>query len=201
MFLILGLHWVSKLATPREKFSFNLLSTLMIGLAFVMLLSAFERAVTWENVQFYINTDTRLYVRAFMVWLALTFLWLGVTLWRKPERFAIGFLIAVLGWLLTVNVMNPDEEVARYNLTHYQQSDPELSTRYLYLLSDDAMPMLVDSLTKTTGSVQSSIRRELSQRLYWMEYDHNRQSWQSFNVAHAQAYDMLERLKATGQVQ
>lgn len=201
MFLILGLHWMSKLATPREKLGFNLLSTLMIGLAFVMLLSAFERAVTWENVQFYINTDTRLYIRAFMVWLALTFLWLGITLWRKPERFAIGFLIAILGWLVTVNVMNPDEDVARYNLTHYQQSEPDLSTRYLYLLSDDALPVLVDSLTKTTGAVQTNIRHELSYRLFVMENDPRRQNWQSFNVAHAQAYDMLERLKATGQIQ
>ena len=53
-------------------------------------------------------------------------------MWLRPNRFAVGALVAALGFLVTINLMNPDADVAAYNL----KRQDELSTRYLYLLSE-----------------------------------------------------------------
>src|SRR3712207_5881929 len=121
----------------------------MVALTMVILVSAFQRMLVWEEVQFYINTPTRLYVRAFIVWLSLLFVWLFSTLWVRRARFAIGAFVAALGFLVTINMMNPDADVAARNLLR----NDELSTRYLYLLSEDAVPVLVAGLDQTTGVV------------------------------------------------
>src|SRR5204862_304310 len=68
--------------------------------------------------------------------------WLLLVLWRWPDRFAIGGFLCGLGFLTTVNLLNPDADVAAYNLARRD----ELSTRFLYLLSDDAVPVLAAGL-------------------------------------------------------
>jgi hypothetical protein len=199
--LILGMRWMARLETRGQTFAFNGLSTLMIGLALVMLYSSFTRMLVWENVEYYINTDTRLYVRSFMVWLALTFGWLGLVLWIKPERFAIGFLVAAIGWLVTVNLLNPDADVAQYNLARYQHNNQDdLATRYLWRLSDDAIPVLVDMLNQTSGSAHENIRQYLSFRLWSMETQTGWQQWPSYHLARQQAYDLLISLQKAGKI-
>jgi hypothetical protein len=140
---------------------FNVLCTIMVALALVMLASAFQRMLFWERVDYYINTGTRLYVRWFIVWLALTFGWLVVTLWRRPDRFAIGAFVAALGFLVTMNLQNPDADVAAYNLARRD----ELSTRYLALLSDDAVPTLAAALADTTDAAQADRTAETDDAL------------------------------------
>lgn len=192
--LILGMRWATRLETKGQLRGFNLLSTIMIGLAMVILVSAFQRMLVWENVEYYIYSDIRLYVRAFIIWLGLTFLWLFVTLWLRPDRFAIGFLVAAIGFLVTVNLMNPDAEVARYNLSRQD----ELSTRYLYLLSDDAVPTLIAGLEQSTPQIQKEIRFDLQRRLIQMESTRRWKEWPSFHLSRAEAYDALVRLRKTG---
>jgi hypothetical protein len=195
--LILGLRWATRPEKAFQDTTFKLLSTLMIGLAGVMLVSAFQRMLVWESVDFYINTEIRLYVRAFIIWLGVTFGWLLLGLWFSRYRFALGGFVAVMGFLITVNLMNPDADVAQYNLARHD----ELSVRYLYLLSDDAMPTLAAGVDQTSGSVKQAIVDYLSWRLHWMEENvGNWQSWQSFNVAHWRAYDVLVELRKAGKL-
>jgi hypothetical protein len=198
--LILGLRHLSRNDHPGQELMLKLLSTLMIGLAMVMLVSAFQRMLVWENVEFYINTATRLYVRAFIVWLGFLFGWLFFTMWTRPERFAIGGFVAALGFLVTINLMNPDADVAAYNLAKYQVSQDELSTRYLYTLSDDAIPVLVAGLDQTGGDNRTKIVRYLSDRYSNMNYDKGWQDWPAFHLARWQAYDLLKAAKAAGKI-
>ncbi len=114
MFLIVGLRWVARKETAKEVRYLNLLSTIMIGLTLVILVSAFQRMLVWESVQFYINTPTRLYVRAFIAWLGLLFGWLLFALWSRQDRFAIGAFVAAIGFFVTMNLVNPDADVATY---------------------------------------------------------------------------------------
>lgn len=201
MVLILGMRWITRTSTQREQIGFNVLSTLMIGLAGVMLVSSFQRMLTWESVTYYINTDTRLYVRSFMLWLGISFLWLAFTLWVKPERFAIGILVAAIGFLATVNVLNPDADVAEYNIARYANTqDSDLATRYLYRLSDDAIPALVASLDQTQGVVQERIRLNLSNRLHGMEVIQDWRDWPAFHLARTRAYDLLLKLRKDGRI-
>ncbi|MFL5734101.1 MAG: DUF4153 domain-containing protein [Chloroflexia bacterium] len=196
MLLILGLRWAAWKETPREMRVLDVLSTLMVVLALVILVSAFQRLLTWESIQFYISTPLRLYIRAFMVWLGLLFVWLLFTMWFKPERFAIGAFVAAICFMVTINLMNPDADVATYNL----RRQDELSTRYLELLSDDAVPALVAGLESSSGDVLVALREQLSYRLYVLETDPNRQYWQSFHLAGSQAYDMLTALSNQGKI-
>lgn len=191
--LILGLSWSARHETPQQVRIFNALCTLMVALVMVMLVSAFMRMVAWENVQYYISTPIRLYVRTFILWLGITFVWLLVTLWSRHDRFAIGAFVAVLGFLVTVNVLNPDADAAMYNISRYEATQDDLSTRYLYTLSDDAVPVLVAALDQTSGDVQKRIRADLNRRLAIMERNPDWRTFPSFHLARWQAYELLNK--------
>ena len=195
MALILGLRWAARLVTARQVRTYNLLSSGLVALTLVMLVSAFWRMLVWENIEFYINTPLRIFVRVFILFLGLLFLWLVGTLWVKPERFAIGAFVGLLVFLMTINIMNPDAEVAAYNLAH---RGDDLATRYLYLLSDDAVPVLADGLHEAEGLARVEIIEELQSRLNGMEIDDKWRHWQSFHFSHWEAYGRLKDLQRAG---
>lgn len=197
MVLILGLRRFMRRATEGQERSLNMLNTLMIGLAMTLLVSAFARMVIWENIQFYINTATRLYVRTFIVCLGALFVWLLLTTWFRRDRFAIGALLATLAFISTANYINPDADVAAYNL----KRNDELSTRYLYLLSDDAVPALVAGLDSTTDTVRNALRSNLQFRLQEMQRNPQWQDWQSFHFSRWAAYNALIGLRDRGEIE
>ena len=194
MVLILGVHWLARPYLEKSGWLIGVLSTLLIGLTLIMLVAAFDRMLVWEGVEYYINTQTRLYIRSFIFWLGLTFGWLLLTIWFIPERFAIGVFVAAMGFLITVNLLNPDADVARYNLARHD----ELSVRYLSQLSEDAVPTLMEGLNGSSGEIHARVVQDLSWRLENMERDHTWQEWPSFNLSRWQAYDLLLGLRRQG---
>jgi hypothetical protein len=194
MVLILGLRRAMRRTTEGQERNLNFLNTFMIGLAMVMLVSAFMRMIVWENIQFYINTATRLYVRTFIVCLGALFVWLMFTTWFRRDRFAIGALLAGMAFIVTANGINPDADVAAYNL----RRNDELSTRYLYLLSEDAIPTLVAGLDTTTGQVHHQLQGYLNNYLNRMEQDTAWQEWQSFHFSRRDAYNALVKAHEQG---
>lgn len=196
MALIIGLRRAMRRATEGQQRNLNLLNTAMIALAMVLLVSAFMRMLVWENIAFYINTTTRLYVRTFIVCLGALFVWLLITTWFRRDRFAIGAFVTAIAFLVSVNLINPDADVAAYNL----RRNDELSVRYVYLLSDDAVPALVTGLDTTTGEVRRQLVMNLAQRLYRMEHDTQWQDWQSFNLSRWNAYDALVKAHDEGKL-
>ena len=102
-------------------------------------------------VQYYgISTD-RLYASAFMIWLAIVFVWLAFTVLRsRPRTFATGLVISGLVVLFTLNVLNPDLLVARTNLARGAAGRTGAAgsdLRYVASLGGDAVPVLVSALT------------------------------------------------------
>jgi hypothetical protein len=191
MILILGLRKAMRRATEGQERTLNILNSVMIALALVMLVSAFERMVVWESIQFYINTATRIFVRTFIVWLGILFVWLLFTSWFRRNRFAIGALVVMLGFMVTVNLINPDADVAAYNV----KRNDELSVRYLDLLSDDAIPALAAGLQTTTGDTHMILAGDLWERLEAMKSETNWRDWPSFNLSRQQGYDTLLKLR------
>ncbi|MEM7033477.1 MAG: DUF4173 domain-containing protein, partial [Chloroflexota bacterium] len=118
--LILGLYWIMRRNSQSQEFVFNSLGTLMVALVIIMLISAFQRLLLYEAAFGY--TELRLYSHVFMIWLALTLLWFLVTLWSPKFRFGIGALVAGFGFLITLNLINPDAFIARQNLAHFEQN-------------------------------------------------------------------------------
>ncbi|HET7769386.1 MAG TPA: DUF4173 domain-containing protein [Chloroflexota bacterium] len=187
-------EWTSRFSvhSRRDARLFNALATTMIALTLVMLLSAFQRMLQWESVEFYINTATRLYVRWFIVWLAVAFAWMAGTLWLRPDRFAIGGFVAGLGFLVSMNLQDPDADVARFNLARQD----ELSARYVTLLSDDAVAALAAALASPEQSsalppdVRARIAAHLDYRL--SAYERAPSGWEHWPSAH------LGRARARG---
>jgi len=102
-------------------------------------------------VQYYgISTD-RLYATAFMIWLAIMFVWLALTVLRsRPRAFATGLVVSGFVALFTLNVLNPDALVARANLARGEAGRTGAAgadLRYVASLGGDAAPLLVSALT------------------------------------------------------
>ena len=117
----------------------------------MILVTAFWRMRLYEQAYGY--TELRLIVLVFELWLGLLLVWFLITLWRAPERFAVGFLIAAIGFVGTLNLINPDALIVRHNLQRYHESG-DLDMAYLTTLSADAVPLLIAAYDEVEGDVQ-----------------------------------------------
>jgi hypothetical protein len=199
MTLILWLRWIGR----GDARTLRTLASLTIVLVGVILASAYWRMVIWEDVEYYISTPLRLFVRWSIVWLGVAFAWLLVTLWTRPERFPIGAFAALVGFVVTMNVIDPDAAVAAHNL----RRNDELSVRFVDLLSDDAVPALAAGLDTTTGETRARLRAHLAGRLAHLEVTRQADDapgywggWPSWHLARARAYAVLSQLRREGRV-
>lgn len=138
--LVLGLHWFSRRETTAQRGVFNLLSSVMAGLVLVLLASAFLRLQLYELT--YGFTELRLYSHVFMIWLGILFVGMVLLLWLRPQRLAILVVAAAIGFVATLNLINPDAFIVRQNLARYEKIH-DLDAEYLTTLSDDALPALM----------------------------------------------------------
>jgi hypothetical protein len=186
--LIIVLNFISRRETTTHVRTFNTLSSIMVALALVLLASAFWRMMLYESAYGY--THLRLYVHIFEVWLGLAFLWFLVTLWLKPRRFAIGAFVAAVGFLATLNLINPDAYIVEQNLTRYRETG-NLDLYYLTRVSIDGVPALVKGLGELPVSEQQVLRENLGTRLAGLQSEAGREMSPSFNLARWQAYELL----------
>lgn len=145
--VLLVAHWLLRKDNAAHVRIFNALAVALIVLLFVIMISALQRMALYVNA--FGLTELRLYTTAFMGWLALVFGWFVITVLRgQRARFAFGALAAVLLVGGALNVMNPDDFIARTNISRITD-DPaarELDARYLAGLSADAVPALLGAL-------------------------------------------------------
>ena len=112
------------------------LSGCLVALVGVVMASALQRL--WLYQQQFGLTELRIYATGVVLWLAVVFVWLGVTVLRgRRHLFAIGAIVAGFAATLCINVVNPDALIARTNLDR-----PQVDVTYLGTLSDDALPAL-----------------------------------------------------------
>ncbi|MAU01279.1 MAG: hypothetical protein CL608_29410 [Anaerolineaceae bacterium] len=211
MLLVLGLNWLARRENKGQIRLFNGLGSVLVGLVLVMLVSAWRRMALYEAAFGY--TELRLIVYVCMGWLALTLVWFLLTLWLHPDRFAIGALLAVMGFVATLNLINPDAFIARQNLDRYEQTG-DLDAAYLASLSNDAVPELVRGLALTAGDAETQLTpicarswlsdeldcyatpheillTALNGRYQTLISDSSWQRWTSFNLPRWQAYGLL----------
>ncbi|MBP7998880.1 MAG: DUF4173 domain-containing protein [Chloroflexi bacterium] len=150
--LILGLHWFSHRETKGQTRGFNLLSSVLAGLVLLLLASAFLRLQLYELT--YGFTELRLYSHVFMVWLGLLFVGLVLLLWTRPQRITLMMVAAAVGFVATLNLINPDVFIVRQNLARYEKIH-DLDAEYLTTLSDDALPALMQAWEQVQGDEQT----------------------------------------------
>lgn len=142
-FLLL-IHWLLKKDNPHGERAFRWLSAGVIGLLFVIMFSALYRMRLYQ-IEFGL-TELRLYTTALMGWLAIVFVWFGLTMLRgQYDRFVFGTLTAALAVLLALNLLNPDEFIVRVNTGRAQATNP-FDASYVVGLSADAVPALIAAL-------------------------------------------------------
>jgi len=186
--LILTLHRLTRRATTWQEGAITALSSVMVLSALVILASAFQRLLLYKDAFGY--TQLRLYSHVFMVWLGITFLWFLIVLWLQSDRFALGAFLSVIGFLITLNVLNPDAFIAEQNVARYQATG-KLDIHYLTTLSDDAVPTLVRVKSQLASADRDILENHLRHRLEQLETDIPRQGWPSIHLARQRAYRLL----------
>ncbi|MBN1139484.1 MAG: DUF4173 domain-containing protein [Anaerolineae bacterium] len=199
--LILFLGALASRNSSRRRLVFNLSATILLGLTGVMLASAFKRLLLYEMA--YGFTQLRIYPHVFMVWLGILLAWFAVTLWLKPGRdlFAAGVLVAALGFVATLDLLNPDALIVRQNFRRFQEMGAEqaragdwwrdIDAYYFARLSEDAVPALIAVAGQSTGQVRDIIEEGLRRRAEAMRCDTDWRRWQSFHLSRSRAYRLL----------
>jgi len=198
--LVLGLLVVLRGLVLREsrgqKLAFNVSATVLLGLTCVLLASAFKRLLLYE--QAYGFTEMRIYPHVFMVWLAILLGWFAACLWLRRDLFAIGVLVAALGFVGTLDVLNPDDLIVRENLqmAQAQQLEPGprerfVDAHYFEGLSADAVPALLVAADQLTDKRGDSVDKGLQQRLEAMQTGTKWRQWPSFHLSRDRAFRLL----------
>ena len=111
--ILLLSHWLLRKDSPMNEKIYRVLAGIQIGLLFVIMISATQRLLLLTGNLGYGLTTVRFYPMAFMVLLALIFVWFGLTVLRGArQQFAWGALWLSLFMLGTLHVLNPDDFIA-----------------------------------------------------------------------------------------
>ncbi len=198
--LILFLSTLTPRNSSRQRLVFNLSATVLLGLTGVMLASAFKRLLLYEMA--YGFTQLRIYPHVFMVWLGILLAWFVITLWFKPGLFAVGVLVAALGFVATLDLLNPDALIVRQNFQRFQEAAADQSTAGARW-RDNRRPLLCPVIRgrragaaspspgRSTGQVRDIIEKDLRSRAGAMRSDTAWRRWQSFHLSRSRAYRLL----------
>ena len=168
-FLLAG-HWLIRKGNPFTEKLFRVFAGIQIMLLFVIMASAVQRLVLLTGNLGYGLTTIRLYPMIFMTWLAIVFIWFGVTVLRGArQHFAWGALWSAFLILGATHVLNPDALIVKTNIALMRQGR-EFDSFYNLSLSDDAIPALIEGMPGmalndrcTIGSAIHYRYRELGQ--------------------------------------
>ena len=189
----LGLALLLQILTPRRqafaRWGFNGLAFVLVALTSIILASAFQRLVLYEEA--YGFTELRTYPHVFMIWLgALLGAFVITVLIDRPRLFVFGTLMAGLGFVATLNLLNTDAFVARQNISRYRQTG-KLDAPYLATLSDDAIPELLPLLDTAGPAERDILGSALHFRLDELDALQATASWQGWNWARSRAHQLL----------
>jgi hypothetical protein len=189
LMLVLGLHNFTWRETARQSLVFKTLASVMVALTGILLASALYRMLLYEEA--YGFTGLRLYVQVFEIWLAVMFGWLLFTMWKPSQRFAIGAFVVALGFLATMNIINPDATIVQQNFARYHQTG-RIDIDYLATLSDDAIPALLSSSDQLPAYDRDLLIHTLQAKRDYKEDKLDLQSITSFNISRWQAQLSLQ---------
>jgi hypothetical protein len=185
----------------QQKLSMGL-NTLLIAQVLVILVSSFSRLRMYEDA--YGFTQLRTYTHILILWMGvLLAATIGLEVTRRRHAFALVALLTACGFGLTFGLLNVDGFIAQQNIQRAWSSG-KLDGQYLTILSDDAVPTLLDEFqrpnqpeaVKDILGAELSCRSTLAQRNAPSEAG---SSWLSYNLSHATALGLLQGSQALWQ--
>ncbi|MBT3321635.1 MAG: DUF4173 domain-containing protein [Anaerolineae bacterium] len=188
LFLFLGLSAITRREQKTQRKIFSTLGIALVSLVLVMLLSAFYRLGLYEAI--YGFSRLRTYPHVFMIWLgALLITVVVLEIFHKQRAFALAMTFAILGFAITLNILNVDAFIVKQNIARSAGGD-DLDYAYLADLSDDAIPALAEALDKETLLTQNLL--SISLACHWHQNESRLSSkdplpWQSTHLSHSAA--------------
>ncbi len=175
--ILLFSHWLLQKDSPINEKIYRVLAGMNIVLLFVIMISATQRLLLLTGNVGYGLTTIRLYPMAFMVWLALVFVWFALTVLRgMRQQFAWGALWSALFMVGTLHVLNPDDFIVRTNV-RLMQEGRGFDSYYVANLSDDAVPALLEAMPVMTFEQQCVVKYKLLDRLETANTETDFRSW------------------------
>jgi hypothetical protein len=197
--ILLLSHWLLRKDKAVNEKLYRVMAAIQIVLLFVIMISAAQRMLLLTGNLGYGLTSVRLYPMAFMIWLALVFIWFSLTVLRAArEQFAWGALWLALFMVGILHVFNPDEFIVRTNVRLMQQGR-SFDSLYVTNLSDDAIPALLDAMPALKFEQQCPVKYKLAQRFREARDENDFRTWNfSRWLARQEMAQYSERLETVG---
>ena len=197
-FLALGMIYllaaVTRIDPRRQRWVFFALCSAVVLLVTVMLASAFQRLVLYE--QAYGFSRLRTYTHVAIWWLAAALIVFLVLLFmRSLRRLAPAALALAAGFTLSLVLVNVDEFIVDRNAGRFAASG-DLDVAYLQALSDDAIPRLVALVPRTTGDAAQELLAGLACRRHAIERAERDLGWPSQHASRNRALASLATIDA-----
>jgi hypothetical protein len=191
--MIYVLAFVSRLESRGRRRAFFGLCAGIVLLVGVMLASAYQRLVLYENA--YGFSRLRTYTHAAIAWLAVSFVvflvFLGL---RRLRALAPAALAIAVGFTATLAMLDVDGFIVRQNGVRYERSG-DLDVSYLATLSNDAIPGLVALATRADSAARGELLPMLSCRQELLVRQQAASSWPSASLSRARALASLRAME------
>jgi hypothetical protein len=172
----------------QQKLMFKWLSGVLVAEVLIIMVSAHKRLDLYEDA--YGFTTLRLLSHLFILWLAYA---LGQLLYhiirdKRDSSYAFQVFVSLLCFMALINLVNPDNFIARRNIERYNATG-KIDTYYLRDLSEDATPALADLL----DSKDKQVQKDVANMLYWQKLraDQEPGDWLSTNLGRQRAKDVV----------
>lgn len=197
LLMLLGLGAITKRENETQRKTFSGLGVTLVVLVIVMLVSAYQRLVLYEFA--YGFSRLRTYTHVFMIWLGLLLVAVVVLeMLRRERSIGLTMLLAALGFVVSLGVMNVDAFIVRENVQReiqgagdgtFTNGRSDLDAQYFLDLSDDAVPALVSAFANVSlpENVHEKLGAALVCKKYEREQDTREIPWQAFNVSRYRA--------------
>jgi hypothetical protein len=193
LLMILGLSTITRRENEVQMRAYSGLSVVLVALVMVILVSAYQRLLLNELAHGFFRLRT--YSHVFYIWLALLLVAVVVLeILHRERAFALAAVIAVLGFAVSLSLLNVDGFTVRQSILRAAQGR-YLNVADLAALSTDSVPPLVDaflssSLPASTHEAIGAIllcRRDLSA-------SSSVGDWRSFNFSRWMADNSVEKV-------
>lgn len=194
LLLLVLLSLFARRESIKRRRIFSGLGVGLVALVLVILVSAFQRILLYEDA--YGFSRLRTYTHVFMAWLGL--LLVAVILLEIIQRhriFALAAVLASLGFVITLNVLNVDGLIVSRNVQRAIDGN-ELDIGYLESLSSDAVPTLADAYRSPANSagLHDDLGKTLAYYADTRDEATDHPAWQSFHLSRDRADSVLNDL-------
>ena len=142
LFIIMVLSSITIRKEKKDRVVFSALTGLMTAFIGVILFSSLQRLALYEAA--YGFTPLRTYSHLCVIWIGILFLAILILeILGKHRFFTLASLVAVAGFVLTMNAVNVDAFIVKSNVQRLSDPEAIFDTNLLNNLSMDSLPAII----------------------------------------------------------